>query len=96
MTNSDQQQAQDALALLTACVIQLNARGLSSPVRAVFLSEALCAMDTLEALTDPTRDSFAPTSFPPRASPDMRLDRLLLAQSLLMGHRRSSHLKVAA
>ena len=84
------------MALLTVCLSQVTARETSGPVRSALLSEAADAAETIEALADPSRDSFVPTSFLPRTSPDMRPDRLLLAQSLLIGHTRSGNLKVAA
>ena len=96
MTILDQRRVQNAWALLTACLSQVTARQTSGPVRSALPSEATNAAETIEALTDPSRDTFAPTSVPPRAAPDMRPDRLLLAQSLLIGHARPRHLKVAA
>ncbi|TPG41872.1 hypothetical protein EAH89_28525 [Roseomonas nepalensis] len=96
MTILDQRRVQSAWALLTACLSQVTARQTSEQVRFALLSEATDAAETIEALADPSRDVFAPTSFPPKAAPDMRPDRLLLAQSLLLGHARSRHLKVAA
>ena len=96
MTNSDQLQLQGAFALLAACMSQLIIRGTGGPARSAFLSQVLDAVETIEALVDPTRDGFVPTSFPPKASPDMRPDRLLLAQSLLVGHASRGQLRRAA
>ena len=96
MTNSDQQQIQDAFALLVACIARAAARDTAGSVRSAILSAALYAAETIEALTDPARDAFAPTSFPPKAVPNMRSLRLMLTQSLLIGHSRPKHLEAAA
>jgi mannose/cellobiose epimerase-like protein (N-acyl-D-glucosamine 2-epimerase family) len=96
MTNSDQQLIQDAFALLAACIAQVAAKDTAGSVRWAFLSEALYAAETIEALTDPTRDAFAPTGFPQKAAPDMHFQRLMLTQSLLIGQSMPKHPKVAA
>ena len=75
---------------------QLTAGATSGLVHSAFLTEALCALETIEAVVDPTRDGFAPTSFPPKVAPDMRPQRLMLAQLLLIGHAHPSHLRAAA
>jgi hypothetical protein len=96
MTTSDQQQLQGAFALLAASTSQMAARNSVGAVCSTLLSAALCAAETIEALTDPARDAFAPQGFPPKAAPDMRPQRLLLTQSLLTGHGSPKHLKAAA
>ena len=96
MTNSDYQQVQGAFALLTACIGQLTAGRTSALVRSALLSGAMDAAETVEALADPARDGFVPTSFPPKLSPDLRRQRLMLAQSLLVGHASPCHLRSAA
>jgi hypothetical protein len=96
MTSWEQQLNQDAFTLLAACILQVAAKDTAGSVRWAFLSEALYAAETIEALTDPMRDAFAPTGFPPKAAPDMRFQRLMLTQSLLIGHSMSKHPKVAA
>jgi hypothetical protein len=92
MASSDQHLIQAALALLAACIAQVVAKDTAGSVRSVFLSGALYAAETIEALTDPTRDAFAPTNFAPKAAPDMRHQRLMLTRSLLIGHSKPTHL----
>jgi hypothetical protein len=96
MTSWEQQLNQDAFTLLAACILQVAAKGTAGSDRRAFSNEALCAAETIEALTDPTRDAFAPTSFPAKAAPDMRFQRLMLTQSLLIGHSVPKHPKMAA
>jgi hypothetical protein len=96
MTSSEQPLKQDALALLAACVPLVVAKDTAGSVRRAFLNEALCAAETIEALMDPTRDAPVPLDILPRAAPDMRFQRLMLTQSLLVGHRKPKHLRVTA
>ncbi|TPG42335.1 hypothetical protein EAH89_28130 [Roseomonas nepalensis] len=96
MTNSDHQQVQGAFALLTACMSQLAARETSALARSALLSEALDAAETMEALADPTRDGFMPTSFPPTVSPEMHRPWPRRAPSLLAGRASPRHRRSAA
>lgn len=96
MTNSDQQQVQGAFASLTACMSQMTARETSALVRSALLSEALDAAERIEALADPTRDGFVPTSFPPTATPDRRRPWPRLAQPRLGRHASPRHRRSAA
>jgi hypothetical protein len=96
MTSPNQQLMEDAFTLLAACIAEAATKDKTGPVCRAFLSEALYAAETIEALTDPTRHASVPLDILPKAAPDMRFQRLILTQSLLIGHSMPKHPKVAA
>jgi hypothetical protein len=96
MTNLNQQLIEGAFALLTACITQVATKDTARSVRWAFLSEALYAAETTEALTELTRAAFVSTNVLPKAVPDMRPQRLMLTQSLLIGHSEPKYPKMAA
>jgi hypothetical protein len=96
MTSSDQELLQDALAQVVACLSLVSSKRATGLLRCGLLAEALSAVETIEALADPSRDGFLPTSFPPAVAPAREADRLMLVRSLMLRHGKPQHLQAAA
>lgn len=96
MTTSDHHALQNAIIRAAACICYVTTNEVSATLTRECLAQALDAVETIDALTDPARDAFVPEEFTFAAPPVMRPHRLTLAQSLSFSHQWAKPLPLAA